>query len=130
VFYHIPTDDFRHACVGAGYQDQPDSKEFKLAYEIGVDVPAKNGDFGKKGKGYGSTFDCTLLPILKQCNVDGVFAGDQHEINTSILWEGIRFTMGLKTGTYDSHDKNALGGTLIRLNGRDFTVEHQYCEKR
>ena len=130
VFYHIPTEDFQHAAIGAGYQDGPDTKDHKTTFEIGVDIPAKNGDFGKKGKPFGCLYGCTLLPVFKQCCVDSVFAGDKHEINTSILWEGIRFTMGLKTGTYDSHDKNALGGTLIRLNGRDFTVEHQYCEKR
>ena len=128
MFYHIPTEDFQHAAIGAGYQDGPDTKEYHPTYEIGVNIPAKNGDFGKKGKPFGCLYGCTLLPILKQCCVDSVFVGDKHELNSSILWEGIRFTFGLKTGTYDSHDKNALGGTLIRLNGKDFTVEHVYVE--
>ena len=120
VFYHIPTEDFAHAAEAAGY-------DISSRFEIGVDVPAKNGDFGKQASAMGCRFGCELLPYLKAGNVDSVFGGDQHAINTSILWEGIRFTFGLKTGTYDSHDRNALGGTLIRLNGSEISIEHQYC---
>ena len=127
MFYHVPTEDFQDAAIAAGYQDGHETKEDRKYFEIGVDVPAKNGDFGKKKESYGPNFG-RLLPLMKECHVDGVFVGHQHIANTSILWEGIRFTFGFKTGTYDYHDENALGGTLIRLNGREFTVEHQHCE--
>ncbi|MBQ7922641.1 MAG: metallophosphoesterase [Clostridia bacterium] len=124
LFYHIPTKDFEQAAIEAGYMTEENPH-----FEIGVTVPAKNGDFGRKKEGYDGR-DVCLLPQMKACHVDGVFAAHSHILNTSILWQGIRFTLGLKTGTYDYHDKDALGGTLIRLNGREFTVEHQYCEKR
>jgi hypothetical protein len=56
--------------------------------------------------------------------VDGVFVGHCHAINTSILWQGIRWTYGLKTGQYDYHTPGQVGGTLITLNGESFTVHH------
>ena len=55
------------------------------------------------------------------------FFGHCHNNNASILHEGIRWTFGLKTGTYDYHEKEKLGGTLITLfdNLQEFSVEHK-----
>ena len=41
-----------------------------------------------------------------------------------MLWQGIRWTYGLKTGQYDYHTPGQLGGTLITLFGESFTVHH------
>ena len=57
-------------------------------------------------------------------NEDAVFAGHCHANNTSVLWEGIRWTYGLKTGQYDYHTAGQLGGTLVTLWDGDFSVAH------
>lgn len=107
--FHIPTLDFLDAWISAGYQTKNDTETEFESYEIGKTVEAKNGDFGKKVGGWYDGKN-RILPLLKECDIDGVFAGHVHKINTSVLYEGIRFTLGLKTGIYDSCDKEAIGG--------------------
>jgi len=126
VFFHIPTVDFYNANLAAGYQSCPDvSNENFAEFEIGVDVPAQNGDFGKKRECITLTsMGESIMPQLKSIGADGVFAGHCHMVNTSVLYEGIRFTYAYKTGLYDYYDRNALGGTCIELDGSDFTVNH------
>ena len=124
--FHIPTKDFSDAYVAAGYQEKSDERDTCAYYELGVDMAAKAGDFGKKYEDFYS-YSAPILPAFKASRVDGVFAGHYHKINLSVVHEGIRFTMGLKTGLYDYHDKDAMGGTLITLCGKDFSVRHEYC---
>ncbi len=125
--FHIPSKDFSDAYISAGYQKEHDTKDKPYFYELSKDVAAKDGDFGKKEEIF-----CGYLPPMintfKECGIDGVFAGHYHKINLSVVYQGIRFTMGLKTGLYDYHDKDAMGGTLITLCGKDFSVNHEYCE--
>ena len=124
--FHIPTKDFDDAYIAAGYQTESDSRDDWKSYELSKDFPARAGEFGKKDEPFYSYAD-GILPTLKESGVDGVFAGHYHKINLSVVYEGIRFTMGLKTGLYDYHDRDAMGGTLISLNGKDFSVNHEYC---
>ena len=124
--FHIPTKDFSDAYVAAGYQEKSDERDTCAYYELGVDMAAKAGDFGKKYEDFYS-YSAPILSAFKASRVDGVFAGHYHKINLSVVHEGIRFTMGLKTGLYDYHDKDAMGGTLITLCGKDFSVHHEYC---
>lgn len=124
--YHIPSGDFIDAYIAQGYLEKPDPAHTDFVkFEIGVDVEAKNGDFGKKRE-WVTAPALRLMPMFKECRTDGVFAGHYHINNTSVLHEGIRFTFGLKTGLYDYYDKTAIGGTAITLNGKDFKVEHVY----
>lgn len=127
---HIPTKDFFDAYVAAGYMSEYDKswREDYVAFEIGKDVPAKDGDFGGKYEGLTSMPE-PILPLLKECGFDGYFVGHWHKINTSMTYEGIRFTFGLKTGLYDYHNDDATGGTLIGLCGKDFSVKHIRYEK-
>lgn len=121
--YHIPTVEFLKASRAAGYE----SEEGESAYTIGVQTPAKNGDFGCKNEAIGG-FEApeNFLSVLKTAGVDGVFVGHCHADNTSILWEGIRWTFGLKTGIYDYFNNGQLGGTEILLpaGGASFRVSH------
>ena len=119
--FHIPTIQFHLAAVKKGYQSASEYEK----YVIGVTSPARDGDFGCKREPIG----CFLTPDgfvekLRELGVDGVFAGHCHANNTSVLWEGIRWTYGLKTGQYDYHTVGQLGGTLITLWNEDFTVAH------
>ena len=119
--FHIPTIQFHLAAVRKGYQSADEQEK----YVIGVTSPAKDGDFGCKRE----PISCILTPDgfiekLKELGVDGVFVGHCHANNTSVLWEGIRWTYGLKTGQYDYHTPGQLGGTLITLWDEDFSIVH------
>jgi len=128
VCYHIPTLEFALAATNAGYQ-----KELydNAAYTIGEDVPAKNSDFGRKGEIFKGLHEVPdLLALFKKYSVDGVFVGHSHCNSISVLYEGIRWTFGLKSGTYDRYDPKMLGGTVIDVYpDNSFKVEHIYQEK-
>lgn len=130
VAFHIPTIDFSDALLFAGYQKKCDVPEGDFEqYEIGKDVTAKNGDFGKKWERLKYGYDKALHPLFKECGIDGVFVGHMHKNNFSVLYDGIRYTLGLKTGKFDYHDEESLGGTLITLQNEDFQVKHIYYKK-
>lgn len=119
--FHIPTVQFHLAAVEKGYQTSDEHEK----YVIGVTVPPRDGDFGCKRE----PISCIRTPDgfverLNALGVDGVFAGHCHANNTSVLWKGIRWTYGLKTGQYDYHTAGQLGGTLVTLWQKDFTVVH------
>ena len=120
--YHIATDEVLYAAQAAGYQTGADSKD--ITYTIGVDNVAQPGDSGYKGELFLSVPDPDLLPIMQEVGSDGAFFGHAHLNSTSVLYEGIRWTFGLKTGTYDQSPA-IVGGTLITLHpdSNAFTVE-------
>ena len=119
--FHIPTVHFHQAAVEKGYQTSDEHEK----YVIGATVPARDGDFGCKREGLGcfATPD-DFVERLHAVGADGVFVGHCHANNTSILWQGIRWTYGLKTGQYDYHTPGQVGGTLITLYGDGFSVHH------
>ena len=119
--FHIPSIDFRTAFMGKYHFAAGDS--FNLD-EIGQD-----GDYGQKNENL-SIFDASIETNLKNANVDGVFAGHDHVNNYSILYNGIRYTYGTKTGIYDYYNSTELGGTLIRLNKEgQFEVTPTYLDE-
>lgn len=115
-YFHIPPKEVRTACV------KRYGKRFPLT--------AKNsGDFGKsifdfvgfKTEGFWST--------ALETNCRGMFVGHEHTTSLSIMTDdGIRVTFGLKTGTYDSHDSDMLGTTLLTLTEKGGEVKHCYTE--
>lgn len=71
--------------------------------------------------------DGSLTALFRAVNVKGVFAGHFHKLSASMLADGIRLTCGLKTGEYDSHLPDRLGGTLMRFPAageEGFSAEH------
>ncbi len=119
--YHIPTQEVLLAAQNAGYQSGPDSAD--ITYTIGVDNVAQPGDSGYKGDLFEGIHDSEgFLGILKEIGTDGTFFGHAHLNSTSVLYEGIRWTFGLKTGTYDKSPE-ILGGTLITVKSdNSFTI--------
>lgn len=109
--FHIPCREFHLAMEEKGYlSDSP-------FFVLGVDVQAKDGDFGCCHEHFGACATPNdFYDTLISSGVNGVFAGHNHMINTSILFKGIRWTFGLKTGQYDYHAPGQLGGTLITLD--------------
>lgn len=108
--FHIPCTEFALADKAKGY-DAVDSRGKCI---LGVTVKAEPGDFGARREPH-AIFRSPegFLDSLHRAGVDGVFVGHCHGINTSVVWEGIRWTYGLKTGQYDFHIFNQQGGTLI-----------------
>ena len=120
--YHIPTQEVLLAAQNAGYQSGADSADIR--YTIGIDNVAQPGDSGYKGDLFEGIHQSEgLLAIMKEVGTDGAFFGHAHLNSTSVLYEGIRWTFGLKTGTYDK-SPTILGGTLITVKqDNSFTVK-------
>ena len=122
--FHIPTKEFDDAERAKGYR-----KDEKSRFTIGVDVPARDGDFGCNAncaKSFAKT-EGDFLSLLQSCGADGVFAGHYHTNNSVILHNGVRYVYGLKTGQYDFHIPGQLGGTLVRLEDDRFEVSHVHA---
>ncbi len=124
---HTAISEYSLAAYEAGYQQSPYiSNDDK--YVIGGTVEAKNGDFGSKAELYTNAWYVEgLWGILKAHRFDGIFVGHDHVNNTSILYDGIRLTYGLKSSTYDYHEENQLGGTLISINKNNGNIEVEHC---
>ncbi len=117
--FHIPSTEFLLADREKGYEVSP-------KYILGVHVPAETGDFGAHREPH-AVFRSPegFFDDLHAAAVDGVFVGHCHGIITSVVWRGIRWTYGLKTGQYDFHIFNQQGGTLVTLWGASsFDVCH------
>lgn len=122
IAMHYPTEEYRVAELSKGYMT-----EERESYVIGVDVDAKDDDFGSKVQNFKKVNPvCTpgFMDTVKECNVQAVFAGHFHSVNTCITYEGVKWVMGLKTGQYDYHNPGQLGGTLITIENEEFTVSH------
>lgn len=118
--FHIAEEAFIEAEIAKGYKT-----EERNGYVIGVDVEAKDGDFGcKSERTVFQKAEGDFRAFLKNCAIDGVFCGHCHNINTCISHEGVRYVYGLKTGQYDYHLPGQLGGTLVTLEGDSFDIRH------
>ncbi len=117
VAFHIPVDCFKEVEIAKGYRKGNDDN-----YIIGVDVPAKDNDFGYCYETYRTIKTENFYDFLKAQNINGVFVGHIHKTCYCISYKDIAWTFGLKTGQYDYHMPYQLGGTLITLTGEDFYV--------
>ena len=128
ICFHIPTIEFKKAA--SKYADVANANGNDYCFEINKDVPGEKTDFGaqrEKIKGVyvpPSYKGISFVDILKKLNIDSVFAGHSHLVNTSICYEGIRWTMGLKTGEYDRFTPGETGGTLINFFENEISVTH------
>lgn len=139
--YHVP--NYAFTLAAKQYDEYLTDTYY---YTLGLDVPAKDGDFGTNlamgNNNAGSVIDYandavktyggeTLVEIYKNANVDSVFVGHQHEKSLSIVYEGIRWTYGLKTGIYDMTNRENMGGTLITIDDESnaLSVKHVYYDE-
>lgn len=119
---HFQTEEYRKAELSKGYVTKD-----RECYMIGVDVDAKDDDFGIKTQIFKKVNPVSapgFLETVKKCNIEAVFAGHFHSVNTCITYEGVKWVAGLKTGQYDYHNPGQLGGTLITLENEKFSVCH------
>ena len=113
IFLHIPLKQYSLAAKALGSEDD-------------TGVFSGNGNFGENGEKV-SYFesDDFWSKIKELSSTVGIFAGHDHVNSASLVYEGIRLTYGVKTGTYDYH--SVQGGTLISISSDDnFTVRHVY----
>lgn len=89
-----------------------------------------DGDEGMSQEMAGGFTNPSLWHLMKDYGCTGIFMGHQHKIATSIVYDGIRLTYGLKTGTYDYHASEMLGATKISLltEQQTFTVQYLYSD--
>lgn len=124
MMFHNPVDWFNEAMLQKGY-----FTENRTNFVIGGNVPSQDGDIGfnfqnKFVRKACMKTDENFLKTLNRCKIDGVFVGHYHTRAFSILYKGIKWVQGLKTGFYDYHSPGHSGGTLITLkNNDDFSVQ-------
>lgn len=139
--YHVPNYGYMQAKNQYATEESTIDTHY---YTLGLDIAAKAGDFGSYNVLTGGTIDTfdyvdntvktydgeELVDIFKSNNVDSVFCGHEHQVSTSINYEGIRWTFGLKTGIYDIPEWKNLGGTAITLNSETgaLSVSHVYFD--
>lgn len=128
--FHIPTAEYMYAAA----QHYAEGTSFKLGK---MTTPVWNsGDFGTRTWAEGGleeyevpgVYNKTFLEILKKFNVDTTFCGHNHSSNTSIMYEGIRWTYVLKTGKYVNYNDGEVGGTKMSFNAMQYAVNHIYCD--
>lgn len=71
-----------------------------------------------------TTYD--LTSIFATMGVTNANFGHCHKTNASAVYEGVRYTFGLKTGAIPDYNQNETGGTLMTLTANGYQVEHCY----
>lgn len=112
LFMHIPLYEYAVAYEQWAQGGFDESTGFGRNNEPVCCPPVNNGFFDVI-KAAGSTRD--------------VVVGHDHINYSSVLYEGVRLTYGLKTGDRCYHDDSLNGGTVLTLNARgEVRTEHVY----
>lgn len=121
--FHIPSKDFEDASLNAGYQTNRDKVGNYQTYDLST-LNITNGDYGIKDECVPIEKGPEYVDLFQEIGISGVFVGHCHKMNTSIMYKGIRWTYGTKTGIYDYHNKYQIGATVITMNLHDqsFTI--------
>ena len=120
TFQHIPV---REAFVAVNEKYQPNANTTTVRCR-------QDGDCGflmdGVGQSWGVDQDGKLLAACRANGTLGMFFGHTHNNDASVLWNGIRYTFGSKTGTYDFYTQALLGGTQIMLDSEtgELSVAH------
>ncbi len=140
--FHIQNDAVVEGAMASIYWfGNPDDSKFRG--EIGIFAEAQEGDMGyvSHGVSYGNmitgrqeyyvgepavAITKKLIKYMNQTGGDGAFFGHEHYCDASISYAGVRWTFGLKTGTYEAPQGDNVGGTVVQLsnNSQEFTVTH------
>lgn len=131
---HIPPADMHTALIDAGYA-APETVGGKLRFRIGEEpagiepafAPATPGDMGYTDR-HVNILSNRIEPELIEAGVDGVFCGHCHETTLSVAHGPIRYTFGVKCGSYDHHIEGLMGGTRINIpaDRNGFGIVHMY----
>lgn len=120
VFQHFPVNRIYTAAI----------EKYKTGDHSETLLCDKEGDFGMIRLGIdpngGTDRSGEFVKTCRQNNTLGIFFGNNHFDDASIECDGIRFTFGSKTGTYDDYLESVIGGTRIILKHDEpgLFVEH------
>lgn len=85
------------------------------------------GDLGMSMESLGGIgTDGKYWSAAKEIGCIGMFMGHQHEVATSIVYDGIRITYGLKSSLESGIDPNLIGATQITVNEKDNSFDVEY----
>ena len=144
--YHIQQAVFGEAYAKYGFNQNEKMQNINLDTMEGV----ADTDFGYIGRQMKGPWDTskTVYNAMKNMGVDSIFVGHEHCNNVSVVYDGIRFTYGLKSSEYDRFNwlngdgtvdggyakatgsKSLVGGTVIVLakdNGAIEDCYNYYC---
>ena len=140
--YHIQQSVFGEAYAKYGFNQDEKMQNINLDTLEGV----ADTDFGYIGRQMKGPWDTskTVYNAMKKLGVDSIFVGHEHCNNVSVVYDGIRFTYGLKSSEYDRYNwlngdgtvdggygnptgtKSLVGGTVIVLSDEDGVIEDCY----
>lgn len=142
--YHIQQAVFGEAYAKYGFNQAEKYQDVNLDIMEGV----AEGDFGYIGRQMKNPWDSSksVYNGMKALGADSIFVGHEHCNGVSVVYDGIRFTYGLKSSEYDrfnfihtngiieggygyAKQKDAtslIGGTVIVLSETDGTIEDCY----
>jgi len=121
VFMHIP---IAEAATAA-------RRQYKETYQSYPFTPDLAGDAGVSYEAFGGIdTGGAFWELAKTRGVMGMFFAHQHNIATSIVYDDIRLSYGLKTSTHDYHMPELLGSLAITLGEHDgaLSVQYNYTE--
>ena len=131
-FFHHPVRAVGDAMQQYGYvsaaHDFLDENGDYVSFKS-VTVPEnEKGDFGFMRIDPAYYLDSQYLfhDALIEYNFEGWFFGHEHENGCSAVFEGIRYTFGVKSSQYDSYPLNKLGGTVILIGENGLRVSPYY----
>ncbi|MBQ9117822.1 MAG: metallophosphoesterase [Clostridia bacterium] len=114
--------------VANNYEYAASVGEGNLDSEGALPSISGNGDFGAVYyEPKWTDKDLALHEASKAGGLVGWFYGHIHTNSASVLYDGVRYTNGLKVGTYDAFQADNVGGTLINM-GSGMSVQHLYTD--
>ena len=70
--------------------------------------------------------DYDLTSIFATMGVTNAQFGHCHKTNASAIYEGVRYTFGLKAGIIPDYNQGETGGTVLTLGDTGYKVAHHY----
>lgn len=119
MFYHIPNYEFVLAATKY-YGDQ-------ICTITTNGTKNERGDFGENKERVCFFKDGSFWNYIKaQGSTKAIFVGHDHINDSSIEYEGIRLTYGVKVGTYDYHDQQ--GANKITIDDGDYDIKQIFTK--
>lgn len=160
VFHHVPTDEYQYAANSVLSEKLTDSEDKHVYDNVMIGVvPSSVGSGANYEFGYGQRDGSAKNKRIHNTSEDKnlvdynmyldarsqagfvsaakdlhstthMFCGHRHTNDATILFEGITYTFGTKTGLGNSARKKQLGCTTITIKNRtnEVSVQHKYDE--
>ena len=110
--FHIQISAFEDALKQYGYNSAT-IRSYPIDLDKNADAKAK-GDFGYIGRPLKGPWDQdrTVWKSIKALGIDSLFVGHEHCNSASVTYQGVRFTYGQKSSTYDRYNLIKADGTI------------------